>query len=505
MPKARPRVLIVNAYFDPWRASTPTRLFVPRAMAPYFLAGRFHRERVEVRVHDEVHHGALLDRRLYAWPDLVILTGLTVAFDRARQLAAYIRHARPGVVVAIGGPIARALPGVCARVFDLVCEDDIESLDAVIDAESGPDYRAEDPAPRFDLARSIFSPGFIETTKNCNFACGFCSLTGEGREYIAHDDDSIARQIAAVGRTRMLMVLDNNFYGNSRSSFEHRVRLIGEHWRRGAFKGWGALVTGDFFKREDNLSLVAANGCMALFSGVESLDPAVLRTFNKRHSVASDPWPLSKACAAHGIIFDYGMILDFAQQTIDDVEAQIQVLLADPEVPLPGLLSLTIPIFGTPYFDEAATAGRLMPNLRLSDLDGQTIVEWPRDPVERVVPYVSALLRFRGRKLTLARQAIRHGLRRHKDYCWEQTALEVLRPLVRYGGTVRLGTPHQMWETLREAPPTAYAATNPPRRAYRPQHRLPARFAPDFEPFLVTDADGALTDESRAERRAATA
>ncbi|MBB4265254.1 B12-binding domain-containing radical SAM protein [Roseospira visakhapatnamensis] len=503
MQHTRSKVLIVNAYLDPWRASTPTRLFVPRAMAPYFLAGRFHRDRVEVRVHDEVHHGALLDRRLYAWPDLVILTGLTAAFDRARQLSAYFRHGRPGVVVAIGGPIARALPGLCARVFDLVCQGDVESVDAVIDEVLGPGHRADTPAPRFDLARSVFSPGFIETTKNCNFACAFCSLTGEGRDYVAHEDEDIARQIAAVDRVQMLMVLDNNFYGNNRSSFEGRVRLLGEHWRRGAFRGWGALVTGDFFKSPDNLALVAENGCLALFSGVESLDPAVLRTFNKRQSLASDPRSLSKTCAAHGIIFDYGMILDFTQQTIGDVDAQIDGLLADPEVPLPGLLSLTIPIFGTPYFDEAASAGRLMPHLRLSDLDGQKIVEWPREPLDRVVPYVAALLRFRGRKMALARHAVAHALTRRTDYRWEQTALELLRPLLRYGGTVRVGTPSQMWATLRESPATYCALTDTAPAAYRPRHWLPARFARDFEPFRVTDGTGALTDESRAERHAA--
>lgn len=30
--------MIVNAYVDPWRKAAPARLFVPRAMAPYYLA-----------------------------------------------------------------------------------------------------------------------------------------------------------------------------------------------------------------------------------------------------------------------------------------------------------------------------------------------------------------------------------------------------------------------------------------------------------------------------------
>ena len=108
-----PRVLIVNAYVHPWGSATPTQLFIPRAMTPYYLAGQFKRECVDVRVYDEVHHGMLLNPKLYAWPDLVVFTGLTAAFDRARQLCAHFQHANPKVITAIGGPIPRALPALC--------------------------------------------------------------------------------------------------------------------------------------------------------------------------------------------------------------------------------------------------------------------------------------------------------------------------------------------------------------------------------------------------------
>jgi hypothetical protein len=494
--------LIVNAYFDPWRSATPTRLFVPRAMAPYYLAGQFCRQRVDVRVYDEVHHGALLNPRLYAWPDLVVFTGLTAMFDRARQLSAYFRNARSGVAVAIGGPIARALPMLCASIFDYVCQGDVETVSALIDDVLGPDCRAEVDDPRFDLIGHSFGLGYIETTKYCNFACSFCSLTGEGRAYEAYSEEQIAQQIAAMGRVHTVMVLDNNLYGNSRASFEARVRLLGEHWRRGVFRGWGALVTGNFFKRPENLALVAANGCLALFSGVESLDPVVLKTYNKRQSVSSDPQSLSAACAEYGIMFDYGMMLDFTQQTIAEVDTQLDALLADPSTPLPGLLSLTIPILGTPYFDEAAQSGRLLPSLRLSDLDGQKVVEWPKEPLNRVVPYVADLLHFRGRKRALIRHTVKHALYRRKDYRLSLTALTLVRPLHRHGGTLikaGIGNLRQMRQTLREPPLTYCALTDDLRAAYRPRHPLPERFARDFEPLYVTDEQGQLTEEIGAE------
>ncbi|KZM50023.1 hypothetical protein [Labrenzia sp. OB1] len=489
------RVLIVNAYFDPWRSASPTRLFVPRAMAPYYLAGYFDPDLVEVKVWDEVFHGALLNRRLLEWPDMVVFTGLTAAFDRARQLAAYCRHFTPQVVSVIGGPIARALPALCDQVFDYTCQGDVEEIGAVIEAVFSADHVADRTAPRFDLTAPTMGVGYLETTRNCNFACSFCSLSGEGRAYSAHSEASIDGQLGAMGKAFGVMVLDNNFYGNNRSSFEWRVGKIGERWRQGQFRGWGALVTGDFFKRPENLKLMADNGCKALFSGVENLDPAVLRTFNKKQSLASDPLSLTQACAEHGMFFDYGVIIDFAQQTVAEVDDQVSGILSDPRIPLPGLLSLTIPIAGTPYFDEAARAGRLMPNVLLSDLDGQKLVEWPQEPLEKVTPFLRDLLKFRGRKMALSRHAFRHAWHWRKHLGWEQTVLSAVRPLHRFGGNFGLGSPRQMRQSFREPALTYSVMTDTLRAAYRPLHRLPSQFAKDFEPLRVTDETGALSDQ----------
>jgi len=491
-PCRLPRVMIVNAYVDPWRSAAPMKLFIPRAMAPYYLAGRLNSARVDLKIHDECFHGALLSPKTFAWPDVVILTGLTAAFDRARQLAAYFRNANARVTVALGGPIARALPKLCGEIFDHVLPGDVENLDDLINEVLGTDCLAEDPAPRFDLAGWSFGLGFVETTKNCNFACAFCSLSGEGRAYQPYTSREIARQLDAQKRFQMLMVLDNNFYGNNRADFERRTEFLGERWRRRDFRGWGALVTGDFFKNPDNLAKVAANGCKALFSGVESLDPDVLRSYNKRHSLSSDPKTLSRRCAEHGILFDYGMMVDFSQQTIAEVDAQMEAVLACPQTPLPALLSLTIPILGTPHFDAVARAGRLMPNLKLADLDGQKLVEWPKEPLETVVPFLKDLLQFRGRKLALTRHTVRHAWSRRASFDVSQSLISLIGPLVRYGGGLRFGTPRQMRQTWQEPRRTFCAMTDGLSAAYQPAVRMDTRFLPEFEPLVLTDGEGRL-------------
>lgn len=492
--KRRPRVLIVNAYVHPWRSATPSRLFIPRAMAPYHLAGAFDPTRVDVRVHEEVYDGAFLDPKLYAWPDVLILTGLTAAFDRARQIAAYVRNARPDAVTVIGGPIARALPKLCRQIYDYVCRGDVDEIAAVGRDILGPDAIAETSVPRFDLTGGPGLVGYLETTVNCNFACAFCSLTGENRAYRTHPLADLSRQIEAMGRVRVLALLDNNFYGSSRAGFIARTELLGEHWRRGAYRGWIALVTGDFFAREENIAFVAKHGCIGLFSGVESLDPAVLKSYNKRQSLLLEPGRLSRACAEHGIVFDYGLLFDFGAETVASASAQIDHILSDPEVPLPAFLSLTIPILGTPYFDTAVQARRLMPNLRLADLDGRKLVEWPKEPLETVAPFVRDLLMLRGRKARLARHAVAHALTRRRAYRIDQTLFNLVRPMVAYGTTVRVGTARQMLHGLREAPLTACAMTDPLSAMYTPNVPLASRFEADFQPLHLTDEHGALTD-----------
>lgn len=496
------RVLIVNAYFDPWREATPTRLFVPRPMAPYFLAGHFDQAHCDVRVWDEVFNGALLKRSLFDWPDMVVFTGLTAAFDRAHQLTAYFRNGNPDVVTVIGGHIARALPALCATIFDYVCQGDTDDIVGVIEEAFGPSAALRDAPPRHDLTAPNLGVGYVETTKYCNFACSFCTLTGEGRPYVPYTDADINRQLDAVGRVHGLLLSDNNFFGNNRRSFETRARLLGDRVRRGQFSGWGCLVTGDFFANPANLKLVAENGCKAIFSGVETLDPKVLGSYNKKQSLISHPLALAEACAEHGILFDYGMMVDFSQQTMAEVAEQVQGILDTPRMKLPAFVSTTIPIVGTPYFDDAIEHKRIMPGVLLSDMDGVKLVEWPKEPVDEVAAFYGDLVNMRRRQIPLIRHAVRHAWQWRKELPLDLTALSLLMPLQRYRRRRGVGSLAQMAMSLREARPTYNAQTDRPRLAYTPMFRLPERFASNFEPLQITDESGAMTDQfERARER----
>ena len=117
-------------------------------MGPAYLAGAFSSRLCEVRLYDEVTSSSLEDERLLAWPDMLVLTGLTNSFDRMLHLTAYVRTKNPNVIVVAGGPPIRALPYYSKRFFDYPCLGDIEQLRDVIRDSFGKAFVAEKMLPR---------------------------------------------------------------------------------------------------------------------------------------------------------------------------------------------------------------------------------------------------------------------------------------------------------------------------------------------------------------------
>ena len=133
-----PRILIVNCYSDNHRGARGNPWIMPQSIAPAVLAGMLHPARVDIRLACEFRDGPFADLGALRWADLLVLTGLNPAFDRMKQVTAYARAVNPGIVVAMGGPLARMLPNLSRRYFDYVCSGDVEQITSVVDAVFGP-------------------------------------------------------------------------------------------------------------------------------------------------------------------------------------------------------------------------------------------------------------------------------------------------------------------------------------------------------------------------------
>jgi hypothetical protein len=496
VPRTRKRVLVVNCYFDDLRQPIARTKKVPPALGPVFLAGAFCPERCDIRLYNEGTSGPLQDARLLAWPDMLVLTGLTSAFDRMLHVTAYARTLNPKVIVVAGGPAVRALPTYARRFFDYPCQGDIEQLQDVIGATLGKDYAANDMVPRFDLADWIQGRrvSYAESSRYCNFHCTFCSLTGEGRRYRPYDLEYVRRQILASPGRRHLVFIDNNFYGNDRHYFLQRLALLKELWRAGRFGGWAAIVTNDLFLKDDNLRLAREAGCEYLFSGVESFDIPSLRGYQKVQNLQAPATELIRKCLDAGIVFLYGLILDVTRRRLADIRAELDFITATPEITLPSFLTLPVPLLGTPFFHECLAKRLILPNTMLRDLNSTTLALRPLDPLPEVAEFVRGVLSFRG----FRRRAVVHTagfFRRYRRVLHPRQLAVALSHLPMLCMNSLTTAPFSLGGLGRRRPHrTHITSTEPLDPLYKPAFPLPARYAAYFRPTMVTGADGALAE-----------
>jgi hopanoid C-2 methylase len=484
-------VLIVNCYFDDCRGSVRRPGKVPYAMGPVYLAGAFS-SLCDVRLYNEVASGPLEDAQLLGWPDMLVLTGLTNGFDRMLHLTAYARTSNPRVIVVAGGPAIRALPVLSRRFFDYVCTGDIEELGDVITEAFGRAFTVDEMQPRFDLAYWIGSMGHVEASRACNFRCSFCSLTGEGRKYQSYPLEYLRQQVLAMGRKRRLFFVDNNFYGVDRRVFFARVSLVKQLRQEGYFKDWGALVTNDCFHAEENLERMRDAGCTLLFSGVESFDTAWLQDVNKLQNLRYSPVGLITKCLEMGIMFAYGLILDVTTRRIADLRRELDFVVGTPEIPLPGFLTLPIPLLGTPFFRECLAGRAFLPETKLRDMDGSTLVLRPLDPVDQATAFIRDVLALRGYR----RRALLHAVRFAHRY---RSTLSPVQLTLAMGSAgllcadglitgLRRGSP-----AGRIPPRTHLTTTEALDPMYTPAFRVGSQYERYFTPTMVTDARGDLT------------
>lgn len=492
---ARKRILIVNCYFDDSRQPIRRTTKVPQAVGPIYLAGAFARELCDVRCYTELASGPLEDEKLLAWPDVLVLTGLTNSFDRMLHLTAYARTKNPKVIVIAGGPPVRSLPLLSKRVFDYTCLGDIEELQDVIEEALGRDYVSESMQPRYDLAYWLGRIGYVETTRYCNFKCSFCSLTAEGRNYKTYDLDYIRQQILASGKRRRMFFLDNNFYGSDRNHFRAKLELIKEMRAAAQFNEWGALVTNDFYGRDDNLKLIREAGCELLFSGLESFDNDWLRNFNKLQNTRAPQVEMISKSLNAGVVFSYGLMLDVTTRSVSDLKRELNFITGTPEITIPSFVTLSIPLLGTPYFYECLNNRTILPETKLRDMDGTTILQKPLDSLEEVVKFVDDLQSLKGFKSRVVKHSINFASLYRSKLTKMQMIFAVGAGLLVCAQSLSTSLTGLGWTARRARPRTFISTTEPLDHMYTPAFRVDSRYEDYFKPTMVTDKRGELHED----------
>jgi hypothetical protein len=485
-------VLVINCFSDRHQGARGNALFAPQSMAAAVLAGQMHPDKVDVRIHCEFSHGPFEDLAALRWANLLVLTGLNPAFDRMKQITAYARTVNPDVAVAMGGPVARALPRLSRRYFDYVCVGDVEEMAEVLHDVFGPGFAAERPVPRYDLTRWSKLIGYAESSRNCNFRCSFCSMTAEDRPFEAYDPSDIRDQIEALGYRTCVMFLDQNFYAGPRGFFRARMALLRQLVEERKIGGWAALVTADFFADPENLRLAKESGCIGFFSGVESFSREQIAAYRKKQNLILPQEEVICRSLEAGLVFHYGMVFDPTERRVASLREEIDFILDNPRITLPSFLSFAIPLLGTPLFTERLKERLLLPHLKLRDMDGRSVLCRTLDPLDQVVEFATAMdTGIMSRRKLAARTWKFHAHYRRKLKGWSMasglaTAWAMAFPT--------LGTNGRDRAVVGAGTQRSYlASTEPLGTLYRPAINVPDRLREHFLPLFITDERGNLT------------
>jgi len=404
------------------------------------------------------------------------------------HITAYAQSLNAQVIVVAGGPGIRSFPRYARSFFDYCCLGDIEELGEVAREVLGEDAVAEEMTPRFDLAYWVRSVGHIESSRNCNFRCAFCSMTAEGRGYQKYDLDYTREQILAVGYKDFFLFIDNNFHGNDKNYFHERIRLLKEMYKDRRFGGWGALVTNDFFYDDVNLESAREAGCVALFTGVESFDNTWLGSMNKGQNSRLPQVEMISKCLNAGVLFLYGLILDVTSRTVDDLERELAFVMRTPEITLPCFLSLPIPFPGTPFFRECVEKRRLLPNIRIRDLNSSVLSLKPLESIARVQPFIEATQTMHGYRTRILSHTFSFYRRYRKVLTRSQMRLALMN--------VGLLFAHELFTAPgwigRAHKRTYISSSERLDKGYQPAFRINPRYRHYFSPTMLTDENGEI-------------
>jgi hypothetical protein len=404
------KALVVCTHLRPGRDKRRTTYFM-QPISGLHVASLIDQTHFDVRLHHEDWHGPLDPGECNGY-DLVFLSGLQVDFDRMRQLSFYFR--RSGAVVVAGGSICTSFPDFASQFFDVVCAGGVDSVPAVVrDFLSGSlkaIYRssiAQISSYSIDyslLAKSQINPSvhLIEASRGCSFKCAFCVIPSEVGAHASYSLDHLSAAIDNAISTSprlsfrrlypIMMLLDNNFSDDR----AHMLRVCALMKSHPKVRGWAALVTQNVLHDRELVRHLAASKCLGLFAGLESFDADLLRRYRKTQNLSKRYNVIDDVAYAEsqGISITYGYLFDPRHQKASEMERQICAIAENPLIPMPVYLSVIAPLAGTESFWADLTSGRLAPNLRLRDLDGETIAYGQLgDRPEAIVNFVERIFR----------------------------------------------------------------------------------------------------------------
>jgi radical SAM superfamily enzyme YgiQ (UPF0313 family) len=232
------------------------------------------------------------------------------------------------------------------------------------------------PPPRYDLVESAFAaPVVTEATRGCPFQCTYCALNIKTAPHRCRPIEDVIRDLTATSKLplhkrKMAMIYDNNFAGN----MDYAKELLREIAK---LKLWGVgfQFTFNCLQDDEYVDLLAEANAIMAFIGLESLNQPSLLSVRKRQNKVQEYQEQFRKLRERGIMTFTGMMLALDEDTPEYYRSMPNRL--EEVDPSAVLLSISIPIPGTPFHKHVESEGRIFDE-NLAHYEGDHLVFQPK-------------------------------------------------------------------------------------------------------------------------------
>lgn len=201
----------------------------------------------------------------------------------------------------------------------------------------------------------------IESGRGCPYGCEFCTVTGFFGDSIRfRSNHSVVQEMLRLKRRARnskgkvaVFFVDDNFAINVKRT----KSLLRDIIAAGAQLAWVGQISANLLRDEELLDLIAASGGKWIFIGMESLDPANLKSVNKGFNKPSEYAGVLEGLARRNVYAITSFIFGLDHDTPGVAERTLAQMRNWPPV-LPVFGQIT-PFPATPLYDRLKKEDRL--------------------------------------------------------------------------------------------------------------------------------------------------
>jgi len=266
-----------------------------------------------------------LDEDSWQWADTVCVGGMIT--QQVGTFKIMQRARQDGKFLVVGGPDATSQPTVYEEADALVLGETETSAPLWLEScRAGrcrgkfhvvekPDV-TKSPIPRFDLLTiDDYLMLNVQFSRGCPFNCEFCDIIElYGRQPRTKTPEQLCRELAALqelGYRGWVDVVDDNFVGNKRSVKEMLPVLRQWSEARGFPFYFSTQASLNLADDEALMEAMVATDFRTVFLGIETPDPELLATTQKRMNSLKPMTDRIRKIYAHGMSITAGFILGF--------------------------------------------------------------------------------------------------------------------------------------------------------------------------------------------------